>query len=41
MWLGVDYAIVHAPNTGSTVEVSFVGKRKIKRVRFADPTVQS
>jgi cell wall-associated NlpC family hydrolase len=41
MWLGVDYAIVHSPNTGSTVEVSFVGKRKIKRVRFGDPTVQS
>lgn len=40
MWLGVDYAVVHSPYSGRTVEVSFVGKRKIKRATFADPTVQ-
>ena len=41
MWLGVDYAVVHSPYTGRTVEVSFVGKRKIKRATFADPTAQN
>jgi cell wall-associated NlpC family hydrolase len=40
IWLGVDYSMVHSPFTGRTVEVSFVSKRKIKRVTFADPTVQ-
>ena len=40
MWLGVGYAMVHSPFTGRTVEVSFVGERKIKRVKMADPTVQ-
>lgn len=41
MWLGVGYAIVHSPYTGRTVEVSFVGERKVKRLKVADPTVQN
>lgn len=40
MWLGVGYAMVHSPYTGRTVEVSFVGERKIKRLKMADPTVR-
>ncbi|CAB4868271.1 unannotated protein [freshwater metagenome] len=36
MYLGVDSAIVHAPNSGRTVEVGQLTKRK--NVRFGDPT---
>lgn len=36
MYLGVDKAIVHSPQTGRTVEVSVIGKRRA--LRFADPT---
>lgn len=39
MWLGVGSAMVHSPLTGRTVEVSLVNERKIKRLKFADPTV--
>lgn len=35
MYLGVDKAIVHAPNTGRTVEVAMMGNRR--SLRFADP----
>jgi cell wall-associated NlpC family hydrolase len=35
MWLGVDRAIVHAPQRGRTVEVDVLKRRSI---RFGDPT---
>lgn len=35
MWLGVDMAIVHAPQRGRTVEVDVLKRRS---VRFGDPT---
>jgi cell wall-associated NlpC family hydrolase len=35
MWLGVDRAIVHAPQRGRTVEVDILKRRSI---RFGDPT---
>ena len=35
MYLGVDMTIVHAPNTGRTVEVSHI--RNGKKVRFSNP----
>lgn len=35
MWLGVDKAIVHAPQRGRTVEVDILKRRSI---RFGDPT---
>ncbi len=38
MYLGIDNAIIHAPNTGRSVEVSFVAKRRVNSVRFGDPT---
>ncbi len=38
MWLGVDGAILHSPFTGRTVEVSYVASRKLKWLRFGDPT---
>jgi cell wall-associated NlpC family hydrolase len=36
MYLGIDGAIVHAPNTGRTVEVDMVSKSH-RSVRFGDP----
>lgn len=38
MYLGIDNAIVHAPFTGRTVEVSFISKKRVNSVRFGDPT---
>ena len=38
MYLGIDTAIIHAPNTGRSVELSFVAKRRANSVRFGDPT---
>ena len=38
MYLGIDNAILHAPNTGRTVELSFIAKRRVNSVRFGDPT---
>ncbi|MEK7426349.1 MAG: NlpC/P60 family protein [Actinomycetota bacterium] len=37
MWLGVDRAMVHSPQTGRTVEVDVFSAKK--RLRFADPTI--
>ncbi len=37
MYLGVDNAIVHAPYTGSNVEVGTVSSRHIKRLKFGNP----
>jgi hypothetical protein len=38
MYLGVGDAIVHAPNTGRTITLGHVAKRKVKWARFGDPT---
>ena len=38
MYLGIDSAILHSPNTGRTVEVAFIAKRRVNSVRFGDPT---
>ena len=38
MYLGVDYAILHSPGTGSTVHLSNVWKRKIPKIRWGNPT---
>lgn len=37
MYLGVDFAILHSPGTGSTVHLSNVWKRKIPRLRWGNP----
>jgi len=38
MYLGIDNAIIHSPNTGRNVELSFVAKRRANSARFGDPT---
>ena len=38
LWLGIDNLIVHAPYRGHPVEVDQISTRRIKRVKFADPT---
>ncbi len=38
MYLGVDLAIVHAPQTGKTVSVDIVTKRHIKSLKVGDPS---
>jgi cell wall-associated NlpC family hydrolase len=38
LWLGLDNLIVHAPYRGHPVEVDQLSTRRIKRVKFADPT---
>jgi cell wall-associated NlpC family hydrolase len=38
MWLGVDSLIVHAPYRGHPVEVGEVSSRRVKRVKFGNPT---
>lgn len=38
LYLGVDDAVVHSVNTGRTVEIDTISKRKISRVTFGDPT---
>ncbi|HEY7625784.1 MAG TPA: NlpC/P60 family protein [Ilumatobacteraceae bacterium] len=37
IWLGVDNMIVHAPYRGRPVEVDFVTKRHLKRLKFGNP----
>jgi hypothetical protein len=38
MYLGIDDAIVHSPQRGSEVEITFVTERRTNSVRFGDPT---
>lgn len=38
MWLGVDRAIVHSPNTGRRVEVVSLNERRFVRSRMGDPS---
>lgn len=38
MYLGIDHAIVHAPESGRNVEVGFLNQRRVKTIRFGDPT---
>jgi len=38
MYLGIDNAIIHSPNSGRNVELSSVAKRRVNSVRFGDPT---
>jgi cell wall-associated NlpC family hydrolase len=37
MYLGVSDAIVHSPNSGNHVEITFVNQRRVNSVVFADP----
>lgn len=37
LYLGVDTAILHSPNTGSTVHLSKIWSRKLNRLKWADP----
>ncbi len=37
MWLGVDNAIVHAPQTGQVVSVDFFATRRAKSIQFGNP----
>lgn len=37
MYLGVGDAIVHSPNSGNHVEITFVNQRRTNSVRFGDP----
>lgn len=37
LYLGVDNAIIHAPNTGSRVQFGFVAGSHVKRLRFGNP----
>ena len=39
MYLGVGDAIVHSPNSGNEVEITFMSPRKINSIVFGDPTV--
>jgi len=41
MYLGVDTAIVHSPNTGNLVEIRFVAQRRASSVRYGDPLATS
>lgn len=38
LWLGVDNLIVHAPYRGHPVQVDVISTRRLKRVKFGDPT---
>lgn len=38
MYLGVGDAVVHAPNTGRTVEIVELSERRADRLRFGDPS---
>lgn len=38
MYLGIDNAIIHSPNSGRNVELSSVAKRRANSARFGDPT---
>lgn len=37
MYLGVGDAVVHSPNTGNLVEITFVSERRASTVVYADP----
>jgi cell wall-associated NlpC family hydrolase len=37
LYLGIDNAIIHAPQTGRSVELSFVGKHHTRSARFGNP----
>lgn len=37
LYLGVDHAIIHAPQTGRSVELSFVSKRHTRWARYGNP----
>jgi hypothetical protein len=37
MYLGVADAIVHSPNSGNHVRITFVNQRRVNSVVFADP----
>lgn len=37
MYLGIDHAVVHSPNSGNRVELTFVGERRQNTVIYADP----
>ena len=37
MYLGIDHAVVHSPNTGNLVEITFVSDRRQDTVVYADP----
>jgi hypothetical protein len=39
MFLGIGDAMVHAPQRGSEVEITFLTERHLNRVVFADPTL--
>lgn len=38
MYLGVDNAVIHARNTGRTVELEAISDRRAAKMRFGDPT---
>ena len=38
MYLGVGDAIVHSPNSGNHVEITFMSPRKMSSIVFGDPT---
>jgi cell wall-associated NlpC family hydrolase len=37
MYLGIDHAVVHSPNSGNHVEITFVSDRRQDTVIYADP----
>jgi len=39
MYLGVGDSIVHSPNSGNEVEITFMSPRKLKSIVFGDPTL--
>jgi hypothetical protein len=38
MYLGVPGTMVHAPYTGRTVEIDFIPAKRLKSVKYADPS---
>ena len=38
MYLGIDKAIIHSPNSGRSVELSFISERRVNSARFGDST---
>jgi cell wall-associated NlpC family hydrolase len=38
MYLGVGEAIVHSPNSGNEVEITFSSPRRVSSLRYGDPT---
>jgi hypothetical protein len=39
IYLGIDDAMVHSPNSGSEVEITFLTERHSRNIVFADPTL--